>query len=80
MPTRRAPLRQRSLRLGGLETPSEKFLLRLGIAMLHLGVAWPRRSRDSPRRSRDSPRRSTTTPRPSYSSSFVLSSVNSRIC
>ena len=36
-PRHRAPPRQRSLRLGGPETPSKKFLLRVGIALLRLG-------------------------------------------
>ena len=45
MPRRRAPPRWRSLRLGGLETPSEKFMLRLGepislgVLVLRLGQA-----------------------------------------
>ena len=37
MPRHRAPPRRSSLRLGELETPSEKFLLRLSITLLHLG-------------------------------------------
>ena len=34
--------RRRSLRLGGPETPLEKFLLRLGVEPLRLGIALPR--------------------------------------
>ena len=36
-PWHKAPPKQRFLHLGELETPSEKFLLRLGIALLRLG-------------------------------------------